>query len=196
MSGFDLVFALFGLVLGLAITEVLAGFSRIAKMRGKARIGWLVPLLGLVILLDLTTFWMQAYEMREALPANLLTLFVVLGIVGSYYFLATLIFPDDPDAWPDFDVYYDRVNRTILGGMLTINFASLIAGGIAIAVAPASPANKPDELIGLWSTIFELAPVPLIIALIMLKSRRTNVALLALLIADFLAMATADVAGI
>ena len=51
MSGFDLVFALFGLVLGLAITEVLGGFSRVMKMRGTVHVGWLVPLLGLLVLI-------------------------------------------------------------------------------------------------------------------------------------------------
>lgn len=196
MSGFDLVFALFGLVLGLAVTEVLAGFSRVLKMRGKAHVGWLVPLLGLLVLLDLTSFWMQAFALRDYMPANLLTLFVVLAIVGSYYLVATLIFPDNPDAWPDFDLYYDRFNRRILGGMLAINIASLVASVVLILVMPepASAAAEPEA--GLWSTIFEILPVVLIPALMLVRGRRANVALLALLIADFMAMAVADVLGV
>ena len=195
MSGFDLVFALFGLVLGLAVTEVLAGFSRVLKMRGKAHIGWLVPLLGLLVLLDLTSFWMQAFALREYMPANLLTLFVVLAIVGSYYLVATLIFPDDPEAWPDFDLYYDRFNRRILGGMLGINIASLVASVVLIMVMPEPSATAEPEA-GLWSTIFEVAPVVLIPALMLVRGRRANLALLVLLIADFMAMAVADVLGV
>ena len=194
MSGFDLVFALFGLVLGLAITEVLAGFSRVLKMRGKAHVGWLTPLLGLVVLIDLTSFWSNAAELRDVLPGNLLTLIIVMLIVGAYYLIATLIFPTDPDQWPDFDLYYDRFNRLILGGMLTINFVSLIAGATAFALAPEKP-GKVDEALGLWSTIFELAPVALLIALIVVKSRRWNVALILILILDFLAMAFAEAIG-
>lgn len=194
MSGFDLVFALFGLVLGLAITEVLAGFSRVLKMRGKAHVGWLTPLLGLVVLLDLTTFWSNAAEVREVIPGNLLTLMIVMAIVGSYYLVATLIFPTDPDEWPDFDLYYDRFNRWIIGGMLAINIATLIAGATAFGLAP-EKLSKPDEAVGMWSTIFELAPAPLLIALIVVKSRRWNVALMLILIADFLAMAVAEAVG-
>jgi len=191
VSGFELVFALFGLVLGLAITEVLAGFSRVLKMRREVHVGWLVPLLGLVVLLDLTSFWSQAYDLREVLPGNLLTLFVVLAIVGAYYLIATLIFPDQPDKWPDFDVYYDRINRKVLGGMLTINVIALIAGGLAFALAPANKSGA-DEALGTWATIFELAPVALIIALIVVKNRRANAAMLALLAADFVAIAITE----
>lgn len=191
MSGFDLVFALLGLVLGLAITEVLAGFSRVIKMRGKAHVGWLTPLLGLMILLDLTSFWMQAYDLRDAIPANQLSLYVVMAIVGGYYLIATLIFPDDPDLWPDFDAYYDRYNRKILGGMLGINFATLLAGGLALALAPEKP-GAVEEPLYLWSTIFELAPVPLIIALMIARPRWLNIVLLVALIGDFVAGAIAD----
>jgi hypothetical protein len=44
MSPFELVFAVFGLLLGLAIAEVLGGFSRAVKLkRGTrpVRVGWL-----------------------------------------------------------------------------------------------------------------------------------------------------------
>jgi len=194
MSGFDLVFALFGLVLGLAITEVLAGFSRVIKMRRDVHVGWLVPLLGLLVLIDLTSFWSNAAEVRDVVPGNLLTLLIVLALVGTYYLIATLIFPTDPEAWPDFDLYYDRINRKVLGGMLAINFASLIAGAAAFALAPEKP-GKPEADLGLWTAIFELAPVPLLLALIFVKSRRWNVALMLILIEDFLAMAVAEAVG-
>lgn len=195
MSGFDLVFALFGLVLGLGITEILAGYSRVIKMRGKAHIGWLVPLLGLVVLLDLTSFWMQAYELRNDVPATLLALFVVMGIVGAYYMIATLVFPDDPDAWPDFDLYYDRYNRRILGGMLGINIAALIASIAALLIAPERPGESAPDA-GLWSLLFEVAPVVLIPALMFVRSRPANIALLLILIVDFLGMAVTDALGI
>jgi hypothetical protein len=119
MSPFELVFALFGLLLGLAIAEVLGGFSRAFKLRRSARavrVGWLTPLLGLFVILDLTSFWETAYIARDQLSANYPTLVAVLAIVGIYYLAASQIFPDDPEEWPDFDAYYDRNNRIVLGG--------------------------------------------------------------------------------
>ena len=94
MQGFDLVFAMFGLVLGLAVTEVLAGFARVIKMRRKAHVGWLTPLLGLFVLIDMTTFWNQVYAHREHLHANLAALLVVLAFGGVV--LPASVLPSGP----------------------------------------------------------------------------------------------------
>ena len=117
MSAFDLVFALFGLLLGLALCEVLAGFARVLKLKRGARpvrIGWLTPLLGLFVMQDLTSFWGIAFMARDQMDASNLTLVTVLAITGGYYLVASLIFPDDPAYWPDFDLWYDRQNRMVV----------------------------------------------------------------------------------
>ena len=57
MTGFDFVFALFSLVLGLAVAEVLGGLATVMKLHARARagkaqdvrIGWLTPLLAILI---------------------------------------------------------------------------------------------------------------------------------------------------
>jgi len=193
LSGFDIVFALFGLVLGLAITEVLAGFSRVMKVRRHVRVGWLVPVLGLVVLLDLTSFWSQAADMRNIIPGNLLTMMIVLAIVGAYYLIATLIFPDDPASWPDFDDYYDLTNRKVLGGMLAINLISLVASGVAFALAPEVKGAPAEADITAWQAGFELAPVLLILALLFVKNRRANFFLLVAMAIDFVAIAVAEI---
>lgn len=133
MSAFDLVFAVFGLLLGLAIAEVLGGFARALKLKRTAkpvRIGWLTPLLGLFVLLDLTSFWGSAYIMRDQMDASYLTLVVVLAIVGVYHLAASLIFPDEPEQWPDFDDWYDRQKRMVIGGLLLANVAVTIGQGV------------------------------------------------------------------
>lgn len=64
MAPFDFIFALFGLLLGLSLAEVLSGFARAIQARlepGRAlRLGWLTPLLGAFVLLDLLSFWNAA----------------------------------------------------------------------------------------------------------------------------------------
>ena len=141
MSAFDLVFAVYGLILGLAITEVLGGFARVLKLKRTARpvrIGWLTPLLGVLVILDLTSFWLLAYDARDQIGANYPTLLAVLVMVGIYYLAASLIFPDEPEAWPDFDDWYDRQNRMVVAGLLTANIMSWVGVGILEAMAPAA----------------------------------------------------------
>ena len=204
MSPFELVFALFGLLLGLAIAEVLGGFARVLKLKriggagSDVRIGWLTPLLGLLVILDQTSFWLTAYNMRDVIPANYATLIVVLAIVGTYYLASTLIFPDDPDEWRDFDHHYDRQNRFVLGAMLIANLAVLAfamvlatsgAGDAIIRSAP--PAPKAGPIAALIGAVGGLAAFPLLIALILVKSRRVNIGLLLALIGINLAGALA-----
>ncbi len=183
MSAFDLVFALFGLLLGLALCEVLAGFARVLKLkRGTrpVRIGWLTPLLGLFVMQDLTSFWGIAFMARDQMDASNLTLVAVLAITGGYYLVASLIFPDDPADWPDFDLWYDRQNRMVLGGLLTINIATMIGTTIldTLHPMPEAPAGPAGEIGFLIYGLSALALFLLLIALLFVNNRRWNVAML------------------
>ena len=73
---------------------------------------------------DLSSFWLLAWDAREQINANYATLVVVLAMVGVYYLAATLIFPDEPEEWPNFDDWYDKQNRLVIGGLLAANVAS------------------------------------------------------------------------
>lgn len=199
MSPFELVFAVFALLLGLAVAEVLSGFARTLKLRRKVRIGWLTPLLGVLVVLDLMTLWLAAWEYRDLVAANYLTLVVMLALVGGYYLFATLVFPDDPQEWPDFDLWYDQHNALVLGGMLAINLLMLAASVVVAtnarlsAIVAAGSAGEPqvEGVAALVALLSGLLPIPLLVALIVVKSRRTNVALLATIIALILAGAVA-----
>jgi hypothetical protein len=186
MTPVELVFAVYGLLLGLAVAEVLGGFSRALKLKRGAKavkIGWLTPLLGLFVMLDLMSFWMVAWAARDQIAANYGTLIAVLAIVGIYYLAATLIFPDDPEDWPDFDDWYDKQNRLVIGGMLTANLLSWI-GQIALEVAaPSADAEAMSDTAMLVAAGGTLAIVALLGALLAVKGRKANVAMLAALIA-------------
>jgi hypothetical protein len=118
MTAFEFVFSLFGLLLGLSLAEVLGGLARTLKQRRLVRLGWLTPLLGLLVMLDLTSSWALAYSLRDAVPANFLTLVIGLFVTGLYFLAATLVFPDDASKWADLDDYYFEHKRQVLGGML------------------------------------------------------------------------------
>ena len=68
MSGFEFIFSLFGLILGLALAEGLGGLSRALKASHKVRIGWPTALLGLFVSCDVVTFWMYGWAVRDLLP--------------------------------------------------------------------------------------------------------------------------------
>lgn len=135
MSQFEFVFSLFGLLLGFSLVEVLSGLVRTLKLRGGAaragqaqvRVGWLTPLLGLFVLVDLTSFWSIAWQTRETIPANFATMLLGLAVTGLYYFSASMVFPDTPEDWPDFDDWAARHKRQVMGGILACNLIATIA---------------------------------------------------------------------
>jgi hypothetical protein len=125
MSGFEFIFSLFGLLLGLALAEGLGGLSRAIKARHRVRIGWSTALLGVFVSCDVVTFWMYGWTLRERLPLSWPVLFGGFVVTGTYYVAASLIFPDDPEEWGDLDGHFDKHRRTVLAGVYLCNVALL-----------------------------------------------------------------------
>lgn len=92
MNKFEFLFSLYGLLLGLGVTDLAAGFSRAYDERKTQPIGWLAPGLGALLICDLLTFWLAAWNYREWEVTYSLALGAT--IVGlTYYFAASQVFP-------------------------------------------------------------------------------------------------------
>jgi len=122
MTAFEFVFSLFGLLLGLCIAEVLGGLGRALEHREDVSIGWLTPMLGAFVLLDVTTYWWALWIDRESVPITPLTLVIGTAFAGAYYLAAYLVFPDDLKRHADLDTHFMRVRRIVLG-MALVMFA-------------------------------------------------------------------------
>jgi len=186
MSDFELMFQLFALLLGLAMAELLAGLARSWRIRAGAvrtgdaqiRIGWLVPLFGLLVLFDVTRFWVTMYALREHLTFDYASLLAMLVIVGGYFVIATFVFPDEPAEWPHFDDYFLRTNRTVVGGMILVNLTIIL---YAVALfergSPISEAPIASSWVSLSAAVIYL---PTLAALWFAQSKRANLILLLL----------------
>jgi hypothetical protein len=122
MTAFEFVFSFFGLVLGLSVAEILTGFARVLREHGKIRLGWLTPLLGLILLVDLITFWTNAWAIRDSLPASFVVLAFGMAIAGVYFLAASLVFPIAAGAWPDLDHHFMRNKALVIGGVIAANW--------------------------------------------------------------------------
>jgi uncharacterized membrane protein len=129
MSDFEFIFALFGLLLGLSLAEVLTGFARAVEWKlrpgSTVRIGALTPLLGAFVLLNLLSFWQAAWNSREIIAVSRHSLLAVMTFAGSYYLAASLVFPRGAEAEPDFDGHFLRVRRIVIGVMFALLLCQL-----------------------------------------------------------------------
>lgn len=174
MSSFEFAFSLFGLLLGLSIAEVLGGFGKAVKARSRLRIGWLTPLLGILVMLDLLSFWMLAWDLRETIQLRYLSLMLMLGFSGLYYLAANLVFPEDPDRCADFDDHYWQNKRLVLGAMFILNAPSYLADWVWQRELQSS-----ITFVTALTTVF----LALLAFTAVSKSKRVNTTLLCILIA-------------
>jgi hypothetical protein len=121
MGGFEFVFSLFAIILGLSLVEVLTGFSRALKRRRVVHLGWLVPLLAIFVMLDLASFWDWAWGARSYLTPSYGVLFIGLVVSGLYYLAASIVFPGEFGDRADFDAHYMAHHRQVLGAVLASN---------------------------------------------------------------------------
>jgi hypothetical protein len=140
MTPFEFVFSLVGLLLGFSLVEVLGGLGKAVKARRKVSIGLLTPLLGLVVMLDLTSFWIIVWQARAAIPPTFEALMFSLLVTGIYYLAAILVFPDRPEEWESLDAYYPLHRRQIIAGVVACN---ILAHGANIAVGGEPPVDAP-----------------------------------------------------
>jgi hypothetical protein len=134
MDAFSFVFSLYGLLMGLALAAAIGGFGKALELRHKIRIGWLSPLIALLVTFDITSLWLIAWQNRSAVPINFISLAAGLVIFGIYYLIAQLVFPDDVEHWPDLDVYYFQHRKWLMGGMYLCNLLAM-SGLQAVGVA-------------------------------------------------------------
>jgi hypothetical protein len=186
MSAFELDFSLYSLLLGLALAQVLTGLVQTIQSPERIRIGWLTLLLGLFVILDLTSFWTIAWSVREATVPGFLALLYGLVVMGLYYFAASLVFPTRPEDSPNLDDHYFRHRRKIIGSVIACNLLAW-AGQALVGI---NPAPRPRDIAAL-AVFLSLASL-----LAIARSKRLSIVLLLLLISLYPLFGALSVAGL
>jgi hypothetical protein len=172
LSGFEFVFTLFGLLLGLALAEGLGGLARALKSGHHVRIGWPTTLLGIFVSCDVVTFWMYGWSLRELIPVNWPTLFGGFVVTAIYFVCASLVFPDGD--WDSVDEHFQRQYRTVLSGVLVCNVV-LLATTIALI-------GFPPEMTGFRAAIILWSLFPIGLIAILTRDQRVVIGCLIWLI--------------
>lgn len=126
MTAFEFVFPLFGLLVGLSFAEMLAGLARALENKRHVRVGWLTPLLGLVILVNLTMIWLGAWEMRDVARPSSSAMLFILFVGGSYFLASSLVFPSSGVEVHDLDEHFMEVRTLALLVIAGCNFLYMV----------------------------------------------------------------------
>jgi hypothetical protein len=131
MNAFEFVFPLFGLLVGLSIAEMLSGLATALKSKRDIRVGWLTPLLGTLILINLTMFWQGSWQIRDAVTATSTSLLLVLVVGGTYFLAASMVFPSRGAQVDDLDEHFMDNRKVALLAIAACNLAYFIRIALA-----------------------------------------------------------------
>jgi hypothetical protein len=179
MSQFEILFSLFGLVLGFSLVEILSGLVRATRneTRSASQL-YLTCALGVLVSLDLITFWTVLYRSRDLLTVTTLILYAGFFITAVYYWAASLIFPAENERTADLDPHYMAVRRRVMGAVIFCNYGTY--GGIwAASGRPPDPIDWVE--IGIFTILF--------VGVIATKSKRASAAALTVTLAAYLTSA-------
>ena len=168
--------------MGLAMATVATGLANVLRAHKVVPLGWLTPLLALLVLLDICSFWVIGWNNLQDVTITYGTIYLGLGMTLVYFLSAALVFPKDASEWPSMDDYYDSHKRLVLGGILFSN-----AVGLIWRVMLAGPGEFDPVTTALLILFFGVLG-----ALMVIRNRRVNLVLLLVHLSTDVAQAFVD----
>ena len=172
MSDFEFLFSVFGLLIGLTLVEIAVKFADAIDAHRRRPLGVLTPLLACFVLIDVASYWLFTWSLRDLLTVRWRIVFVGLTVSMIYYFAASMIFPRSEGEWKSLDEHYWARKRLVIGGVLLVEGATM-----AWQLTRAVPA-----LDDYWFWFYQLPYYIPLAALLFTRSRRADIILFTVLI--------------
>jgi hypothetical protein len=179
---FSFFFAFYGLILGLAVAELLSGFASFARQRRVRELEVQTGLLGLLVFIDICATWIDAYDTLRTVTLNFEGLAAPIMVATGFYLAASMVFPRDPEMLERLPDYYAQRHGFIVAMLL---MAELFLVVTFWDLYQWTMVHQPARF-WLWQVPVEIVVVGAFVGLIAAKSRQANIVLLALLLFLFI----------
>lgn len=113
MSGFEFFFSFYGLLLGLAMAELLSGSAGVVRAGRTRSIGWGTGLLALEVATEIVVVWLSAWHYWRGVEPSLRTMAVPFVSGAAYYTATCLVFPREPAELAALDDHFLRQKRHV-----------------------------------------------------------------------------------
>ena len=181
MDAIELFLAFYGALLALATAKTLSGVARLIVHRAAIRIGWLTPLLVLLLLFDLISMVNTSWRLLGVADSNMRLVAACLGAAGAYYLAATLAVPETLGEGQDLDAHYRETKRFTIGGVLTAN----LLGSQAVQLMLQGPSEFVSARWTGFPGVMSLLFFGLLLTLLLIRNRMINIIMMATLNAIF-----------
>ena len=182
LDRFSLFFAFYGLILGLAVTELLGGFAAIVRSRKIKHVEIQTALLAVLVFIIICVTWIDAWNTLRSITLSLAGLWPPILLATLYFLAASVVFPSDAADYDRLGTYFLERKRFVIGMLFLAECL------VNLTFLPVYAANLHSEaaVFWLWNLPENLAITGALVALLIVRGRRANIALLGLLIILFL----------
>jgi len=125
MTRFEFLMGFYSLILGLALTRLMAEFADLLRSRDRGALGLLVPTaVALLFVQIMATFFDAYYKLQHAAPD--FGGFALPAIIATLYFsAAVIVVPREQRDRMALDEYFYRQRKWIIGWVIASNVATL-----------------------------------------------------------------------
>jgi hypothetical protein len=181
LDKFSFFFGFYGLILGLAVTEILGGFAGMVRAKAIRCIEPQTALLALLTFIVICATWIDAWDTLQSITLDFAGLWAPIMLATLYYLAASVIFPSNPADFETLSFYYADRKRFVIAMLLS---AELLVNFTFIEVFAEVWTHQPLHF-WFWMVPHAVAISGSYIALLFVKSRRANIVLLVLLVVLF-----------
>jgi hypothetical protein len=179
---FSFFFAFYGLILGLAVTELLGGFARMVRTKALRQLEAQTAMLALLTFIVICATWIDAWNTLTTITLDFEALWAPVLLATFYFLAAAVVFPSNSADFDQLAAYYSDRKRFVVAMLLAAELlVTFTFRGIIVDMIRTTPA-----IFWLWFLPYNLAIKGSYIALLFIRERRANIVLLAALILLFM----------
>ncbi|HZC37837.1 MAG TPA: hypothetical protein VE221_04090 [Sphingomicrobium sp.] len=174
MDSFAYFIVFYSLILGLALTELLGGFTHMVRAKALKKLEPQTALLALFILVDICSTWVDGWVSLKTVTVDFAGLWAPVLLAICFYLAASVVFPHDEADHERLADYYRERKRFVVGLLFA---AELLIHVTYLQVFKDRLAHQP-AVFWLWTIPYNSAIEASMVALMLVRSRRANILLL------------------
>jgi len=176
MDRFSFFFAFYGLILGLAVAELLSGFAGLVRARALKQLEPQTALTALLTFVLIVATWVDTFTMSQGISLGFHDLWPPI-LLGTFYFLAAaVIFPRDHALFADLGAYFAARRQFIIGMLFAAELVDFYANRYWLA----DRYHHHAAAFWYWTVPYNIAIKGVFLALFLVRGRRVTIVLLAI----------------
>src|SRR6185437_839791 len=171
---FSFFFAFYGLILGLAVAELLGGFAGMVRAHALKRLDAQTALAALLTFVLIVATWVDTFSMDRSITLSFSDLWPPILLGTFYYLAAAVVFPRDPGQYAHLGAYFGARRRFIVGMLFAAELVDFYANRYWLI----DRYYHNSAGFWAWTVPYNIAIKGCFLALFLVRGRRITIALL------------------